>query len=152
VTRSILALSMTALCFIATLAAEPQSFPLVCRGGPGMRTMAHAGNTEHTFNILGLFFTPGSRRAGPKGKDLQPGQCSWVDRGFREGEPSILQERVGPNVTRAAWFADMKNPDKVWIFSVFNTNQGVMQITHAIAADAIDDGENPDTSAGSHVR
>jgi len=116
-----------------------QSFPLVCRGGPEMRTRAHTGNTQHTFNILGLFFTKANRPAGSRGRNLAPGQCSWVDRGMRTNEPDILQQEVGPAVNSAPWFADMKNPGKFWIFDVFNTNQGVMKITRARPQGAIDD-------------
>jgi hypothetical protein len=116
-----------------------QSFPLICRGGGQMKTRAHAGNAQHTFNILGLFFTKANRPAGPRGRNLTPGQCSWVDRGLRANEPDILQREVGPAVNSAPWFADMKNPAKFWIFDVFNTNQGVMKITRARPQGAIDD-------------
>ena len=116
-----------------------QSFPLICRGGGGMKTRAHAGNAQHTFNILGLFFTKANRSAGSRGRNLTPGQCSWVDRGMRANEPDILQKEVGPAVNSAPWFADLKNPAKFWIFDVFNTNQGVMKITRARPQGAIDD-------------
>ena len=115
-----------------------QSFPLICRGGVEMKTRAHSGNAQHTFNILGLFFTKANRPAGPRGRNLAPGQCSWVDRGMRTNEPDILQQEVGPTVNSQPWFADMKNPAKFWIFDVFNTNQGVMKITRARPQGAID--------------
>src|SRR5262249_53360290 len=91
------------------------------------------------YNILGLFFTAGTRPAGPRGRDLAPGQCSWVDRGFRPGEPTILQMEVAPNVTSQLWFRELKDPKNRWTFYVFNTNQGVMKITHAERTGAIDD-------------
>jgi hypothetical protein len=85
-----------------------------------MRFHAHAGNVQHSFNILGLFFTKGTR---PAGSALAPGQCSWFDRGMSNNEPDILQEEVPPNVNAAPWFQELRDPSKFWTFNVFNTNQ-----------------------------
>ena len=68
-----------------TAQAEPPSYPLVCRGGPSMRIMTNhdvpdgvnTGNTHMT-----VFF-----RAGQNANNPAPGECVWVDRGFRPGEP-----------------------------------------------------------------
>ena len=109
--------------------------PAACRGGGSMRSRSHSGNAQHTYNILGLFFDKGNRAAG---LGLAPGQCSWLDRGMRNGEPDILQQEVRPNVTSALWFQDMKNPSKYWTFNVFNTNQGVMKVTGAFPGRRLD--------------
>ena len=107
-----------------------QSFPLVCRGGGRMTMRSHAGNVQHTFNILGLFFEKGTRGTTPGNfLRLAPGQCSWVDRGMRNGEPDILQQEVGPGVNSQPWFNVLKTSNGCWIFEVFNTNQGVMKVT-----------------------
>ena len=58
--------------------AEPKSFPLMCRGG---------GTMKGTFWEKGLKFQfiGGSQGAGAS--PPQPGECTWLDRGFRPGEP-----------------------------------------------------------------
>jgi hypothetical protein len=94
-----------------------------------MRFSTHSGNTQHTYNILGLFFQKGTRATGPNGAQLAPGQCSWLDRGMRSNEPDILQEEVGPNITSAPWFNNLRQPGGCWRFDVFNTNQGVLKVT-----------------------
>lgn len=136
-----LLLSTTALLLgdSARIATAQTSYPLICRGGPSMRFLAHEGNVQHTYNILGLFFTAGTRPAGPRGRDLAPGQCSWVDRGFRPGEPDILQQEVAANVTSQPWFRELKNPAIRWTFYVYNTRQGVMKITRASRTGSIDE-------------
>lgn len=126
----LLILSMcSAVCGMATLASAQPSYPLICRGGPSLRFQSHAGNTQHTSNILGLFFARGRRPAGPDGRTLAPGQCSWVDRGMRSDEPDILQQEVAANVTSQVWVKALKDSKTLWTFYVFNTGQGVMRIT-----------------------
>jgi hypothetical protein len=115
-----------------------QTFPLVCRGGSSMRFASHSGNAQHTYNILGLFFKKGTRATGPDGAQLAPGQCSWLDRAMRTNEPDILQEQVGPNVTSAPWFDNLKKSTGCWRFDVFNTNQGVLKVTSQRPCKSID--------------
>ncbi|NBO32547.1 MAG: hypothetical protein EBV05_13475 [Cyanobacteria bacterium WB6_1B_304] len=65
--------------------AEPPSYPLICRGGSGMRiATAHdvpdgirTGN-----NSMTVYFRAGRIAANPR-----PGECVWRDRAFRPGEP-----------------------------------------------------------------
>lgn len=126
------------VCGLATISYGQQSYPLICRGGPSLRFQSHAGNTQHTFNILGLFFQRGFRAAGPDGRTLAPGQCAWVDRGVQSGEPDILQQDVSANVTSQPWMNALKNPNTFWVFTVFNTGQGVMKITGSRPPHGID--------------
>ena len=127
-----------ALCGLASTASGQESYPLICRGGPSLRFQSHAGNTQHTFNIVGLFFTRGSRAAGPDGRTLAPGHCAWVDRGVRADEPDILQKEVAANVTSQVWVKALKDSKMFWTFYVFNTGQGVMKITRDKPTRSID--------------
>jgi hypothetical protein len=109
-------------------AAFGQDFPLICRGGASMRFKAAKGNVDHTFNILGLFFDKGTR---PARLGLAPGHCSWIDRGMSAAEPDILQQEVGPNVTSALWFRELKDPARYWTFRVHTTPAGVLLVSFA---------------------
>jgi hypothetical protein len=59
------------------------SFPMVCHGGGGMKAEIFAGP------MIIVRFEPTDVRAGvaPPG----PGQCGWLDRGYRPGEPASLR-------------------------------------------------------------
>jgi hypothetical protein len=48
-----------------------QSYPLLVRGGGSLRFQSHAGDTQGSFNILGIFFNKGNR---PAGLGLAPGE------------------------------------------------------------------------------
>lgn len=71
--------------------AEPPSYPLLCRGGGNMKMMVNhdvdgAGRPGATH--MTVFFraanTPGSVMPPPRG------QCVWMDRTFRPGEPENM--------------------------------------------------------------
>lgn len=58
--------------------AEPRSYPLVCRGGGAM---------QGTLGKLGIDFTFKGGTQAATAKQPGPGECAWLDRGFRSGEP-----------------------------------------------------------------
>ena len=60
---------------------RPGVFPLVCRGGKGIRFKLSAtpGGGKVVVSFLG--------GTAPADEGLLPGHCSWKDRGFRDGEP-----------------------------------------------------------------
>ena len=66
--------------------AEPHSYLLICNGGGAMRAMLGASGS------IQLDFDAG-RVAG----DPRAGECTWVDRGFRPGEPTVLAMRNDRN-------------------------------------------------------
>lgn len=81
------------VCSVSILAAgQPPSYPLVCRGGPEMRIMVN-----HDVDSAGIpgaaamfiYFKPAARANSP-----QPGECVWVDRTFRPGEPAVMWIRA----------------------------------------------------------
>lgn len=84
------------LSFVAWTAPVPAqaqtSYPLVCRGGGGMSaTLTAAGSIR-------LHFQPGTAAASatPPGA----GACTWLDRGFRSGEPAVLRLEGDPGGVR----------------------------------------------------
>ena len=91
-----LAVGMVAFSNIA--AAEPPSYPLLCRGGGNMRLAVNhdmdSGGVPGATHMR-VHFTPaavaGSVSPPP------PGHCVWMDRTFRPGEPSVMWTK-SPNV------------------------------------------------------
>jgi hypothetical protein len=108
-----------------------------------------------------LKFAGGPQRTkiGPDGTRLNPGQCSWVDRDLRAGEPTEIRfdllknsfERQKYANTAAGvdpkWAAEryvyatehypdavslpgyLASSDHYWSFRVYNTGKGYMQAT-----------------------
>jgi hypothetical protein len=96
-------------------------------------------------------FAAGTQGAGARTPILTPGQCSWVDRGFRPGEPtqirleivSFAQQQqalhgspVDRTPTAAERYPDAQNvpqylssSDHYWSFWVYNTGNGYLQST-----------------------
>lgn len=66
--------------------AEPHSYLLICNGGGAMRAMLGASGS------IRLDFAGGQVAGSPRA-----GECSWVDRGFRPGEPTVLAMRNNRN-------------------------------------------------------
>jgi hypothetical protein len=58
------------------------AFPLVCRGGNGLTFDITERNGPGA--MVRMRFRPGT---GPSSEGLETGQCTWVDRGFQQGEP-----------------------------------------------------------------
>src|SRR6185369_8490107 len=71
-----------------------QSYELRCRGGGSMKFNSTPGSTsssgEQMMNVT-IDFAVGTQGAGARTPMLTPGQCSWVDRGFRPGEPTQIR-------------------------------------------------------------
>ena len=128
-----------------------QSYELRCRGG-GLKFNSTPGRNlstgEQMMNMT-VDFAAGTQGAAKT--NLNPGQCSWVDRGFRNGEPTqirleivdfaqLQQARHGSAVdhspTAAERYPDAQNvpqyltsSDHYWSFFVYNTNNGYLQTT-----------------------
>lgn len=99
-------------------AAAADGFPLVCNGN-GMSVSSEGGNTI-------VFFLAGTAAAGttPPG----PGQCAWLDRPFRPGEPTRLV--IPNNVPGAGDIANIVNSGGTFFVRAFNNNAGAMVVTH----------------------
>jgi hypothetical protein len=96
-------------------------------------------------------FAAGTQGAGARIPILNPGQCSWVDRGFRTGEPTQIRlelvyfaqqqqslhgSPVDRTPTAAERYPDAQNvpqylssSDHYWSFRVYNTSNGYLQST-----------------------
>ena len=136
-------------------AAAQTAYELRCRGGEGLKFTSTPGRylqTGEQMMNMTVEFIPGTQGTGDgRGSNLNPGQCSWVDRGFREGEPTqirleivgfgqLRQVQHGSAVDRtpsaAERFPDAQNlpqylsdPKHHWRFRVYNTSQGYLQAT-----------------------
>jgi hypothetical protein len=133
--------------------SRPISYELRCRGG-NLRFSSTPGQTlstgEQLMNMT-MDFAAGTKGSADARANLSPGQCSWVDRGFRGGEPTQVrfeivyfgqtaQARHGSPVDHSATAAErypdaqnlpqyLSDSSHFWSFFVYNTNQGYMQAT-----------------------
>ena len=134
-------------------ANSQQTYELRCRGG-GLRFSNAPGRslpTGEQMTNMTVAFAAGTEGAGGRAPNLRPGQCSWVDRGFRPGEPTQLRFEIvhfaqqkqvqhGSSVDRsptaAERYPDAQNvpqylgsPSRYWSFRAYNTNNGYLQAT-----------------------
>lgn len=69
-------------------AAPPPAYPMMCKGGGNMfyavRTMPGREPTAH----ITIWFAKGAH--GASERPPQKGECTWLDRGMRNGEPHEL--------------------------------------------------------------
>jgi hypothetical protein len=91
------------------------------------------GSNERMINLL-VNFLPGTEPVNLTGSNLDVGQCSWLDRGFRPAEPNQIrleiiyvgqQKPIDRSPTAAEQYPDsmnvpeyMKDPDHYWSFFV----------------------------------
>jgi len=71
--------------------AQEAGYPMICHGGGVMKARIFPG-------AIIVRFEPTDVGAGvaPPG----PGQCGWLDRGYRPGEPAVLQYSGNPDGVR----------------------------------------------------
>jgi len=131
-----------------------QSYELRCRGGGSMKFNSTPGSTsssgEQMMNVT-IDFAVGTQGAGTGKPNLNPGQCSWIDRGFRPGEPPQIhleivsfgqqaEARHGTPIDRSPTAAErypdaqnlpqyLSNSEHYWTFWVYNTGQRYLQST-----------------------
>jgi hypothetical protein len=92
--------------------AAPDTYPIICRGIDTFKVIDTVGPGGS--KGVGFTFTPGTSKA----KDgLAPGQCSWVDRGMRPGEPGQLAQASESAVD---WPKELNSSDSYWKFNVYN--------------------------------
>ena len=138
---------------VSASALMQQSYELRCRGG-GLRFNSTPGSTsssgDQMMNMT-VDFTAGTQASGGRGENLKPGQCAWVDRGLRNGEPTQIrleivyfaqqqQARHGSPVDRSPTAAEnypdaqnvpqyLNSADHYWSFWVYNSGNGYLQST-----------------------
>jgi hypothetical protein len=112
-----LVLAWAASTLFDTSALAQEGFPMVCRGGGGMRADILANGT------MRVFFIPAAQGANtaPPG----PGQCTFLDRALRPGEPTVLLTTFGAGRI----LVDTMVSGGAFDVHVFNNNQGAMQVT-----------------------
>ncbi len=139
--------------------AGPKYYELRCRGGVTYHTdetyhlpvpqkldffFTEGRPTREAANVrmmnMQLNFSAGTQGVDTTGSNLEEGQCAWLDRGFRPGEPSQLRQEIvyfgqlkqlqgkmpiDNSPTAAERFPDsanvpeyLKDPDHYWSFFV----------------------------------
>lgn len=89
-----------------SLVRSDPEFPIRCRGAHGM------ASTDGKDLIV--VFRKGDR---PADQALQPGQCSWLDRGVRANEPTRIADGR-PSAVEASNTAESINAGDTWTFWV----------------------------------
>ena len=68
-----------------------------CRGGEALvfdKTPGAQLPTAETMMNVSMNFIAGTQAVSGDGQNLQPGQCSWLDRGLRPREPARLKLEI----------------------------------------------------------
>lgn len=73
---------------LSAQAAEPKSYPLLCKGGSGMKIEQRSQDSLD----LRIIFKKGTKAATA---GLAQGTCAWSDRGMDPNEPSVMHLNVG---------------------------------------------------------
>lgn len=95
-----------------------ESYPMICRGGGAMSANANASGSIR----LAFAWGPGANSSPP-----QPGQCSWLDRGARAGEPNSLV--VSNDRGTAAYLIQSMFGGGNFYVHVYNNSAGGMVVT-----------------------
>lgn len=100
-------------------------YELRCRGGENLFVLDGPAATGS--DTLHLNFGWSMKAAGTDGAGLDPGTCSWIDRSFRDGEPSQIHFTTSGPVQQVV--DHLNDPSNYWSFWVYNTNRGYMEAT-----------------------
>ena len=100
-------------------ASAQTSYPLICKPGADMMAEVRAG-AQVKVKFQG---------AASAASESPPssGQCAWLDRGFRTGEPTVLA--VAGNASHATYLADSLIRGETFYAHVYNDGKGSMVVT-----------------------
>jgi hypothetical protein len=108
--------------FLAAASAVPataqKSYPVVCNAGGNMMAEVSSGNTVR------VRFDPGRRGAGSTPPNA--GECAWLDRGFRSGEPNILLTKG--NGRHADYIISAVRKGETFYAHIRNNRRGAMVV------------------------
>jgi hypothetical protein len=117
-------LSWAALLLAITLAlpalGQTTTYPLRLRGSTNLATSYNNGSLVIEFE----------RGSAPAGNGLQPGEGSWLDRGFRPTEPDAIVEMLTEDQAKEI-VEYLTNPNHYATFDCANSNQGYFIATNS---------------------
>lgn len=109
--------------------------------------------TNERMMNMSVRFAPASAGVDAYGSNLEPGQCSWVDRGMRPNEPTFIRQQIvyfgqeaqarhGTTVDYSATAAErhpdsmnvpkyLKDENHYWSFFVRNSGNGFFEATNS---------------------
>lgn len=99
-------------------ATAQKSYPVVCKAGGNMMAEVSAGNTVR------VRFDPGD--SGASASPPRRGQCAWLDRAFRSGEPTVLL--VKGNAGHADYIIDAVRQGETFYAHIHNNRRGAMVV------------------------
>lgn len=98
------AILTVALVVLPVYAQPPPSYPLMCRGGGGSSFDLFLGASGGLPSALTVHFRGAS--VGAATRPPQAGECAWLDRGWRTGEPQLLHWAGRPDNVGLSFAAD----------------------------------------------
>lgn len=115
--------------------AAPQSYPLICRGGPSM-SFSYTSSSR----LVQMLFTRGSQ---PASSGVPASYCTWSDRGIGPNEPNKICHRgvdlgiawygngqvTQLNASQAPYLSPLRTSANTFIFQVYNNGQGCFEVT-----------------------
>ena len=135
--------------YLGATAIIPKAWPLVCRGGGQLQLTLSNYKQKGVDNALMLTFKKGGRAVGENKSVLEPGQCSWKDRGMRQSEPTALCYGLGKQRFNMSWLLDRQqhkfrhnnlpgglkklSNNKYAEFQVYNNNKGCLVVAPRLA-------------------
>lgn len=114
-------LALAALLTLSALPAAAQTaYPLVCRGGGAMM------GSFNSAGALSLNFVPGT--AAASAGTPSAGECRWLDRAFRAGEPGRLALAHGSPANALSLIGAAMRGETFYAH-VYNDGAGNMRVT-----------------------
>lgn len=102
--KTYLVIVFIAFIFPPGLTMADDYFPLLCRGGEGIRVLTSVtiplnviGDVKNSVNAT-IYFTKNPTRAGTSGERLEKGSCAWLDRILSSSEPQkiVIDSKEAP--------------------------------------------------------
>jgi hypothetical protein len=90
------------------------TYPFECRGAETLKFIEDGPAGSRS---VGFTFIRGTK---PAREGLLPGQCSWLDRGMRAGEPARLAQ---PIEGAGGWSKELNSSDSYWTFNVYSAGE-----------------------------
>ncbi|MEJ8858275.1 PAN domain-containing protein [Variovorax robiniae] len=94
-------------------------YNMTCRGTNGNVQLGYQATGQALAANQPFSFEMSKGGTGPASNGLEPGQCAWLDRGFRTGEPLVIRAEL-PSPRASALSAALDNVDRYVTFRVVN--------------------------------
>jgi hypothetical protein len=111
---------------LASTASFAESYPMICRGGGSMQINTFSEFFANPKGVVmqptvDVFFTKASGPSGAQGENLNPGECSWLDRAINNAEPSSISDQYLTGKSISVYSSQIANGTKTLSITSFYT-------------------------------